>query len=70
MKDIVALRDELASMYDKVKTKRVDPDQAKMLTNVAGKIIGSIRVELEYAALNGEEPDIAFLNKSKRKARK
>jgi len=65
MKDIEALRDELATMYDKVKANKVDADQAKMLTNVAGKIIGSLRVELEYAALNGEEPDIKFLKKRK-----
>jgi len=70
MKDIEALRDELATMYDNVKANKVDADQAKMLTNVAGKIIGSLRVELEYAALNGEEPDIKFLEKSKKKARK
>lgn len=70
MRDIVSLRDELATMYDNVKANKVDADQAKMLTNVAGKIIGSLRVELEYAALNGEEPDIEFLKKSKKKARK
>lgn len=65
MKDIKQLRDDLTDLFDKVKTKKIDPEQASLLTNCAGKIIGTLRVELEYAALQEETPEIEFITGKK-----
>jgi len=32
------------------------------MANTAGKVIGTLKIELEYAMLRGEKPNIPFLN--------
>ena len=34
----------------------------ELMNNAAGKIIGTVKVELEYSHLRGEKPNIAFLD--------
>lgn len=43
---------------------KADPkrhNQVKELSNTAGKILGSLKIELEYAAIRGETPVIPFI---------
>lgn len=40
----------------------LEPKDVAEINNTAGKIISSCKVQLEYHAMRGEEPDIAFLN--------
>jgi hypothetical protein len=58
---MVSLRENLCDMLLDVREKRLDRHEAKEMTNIAGKIIASVTVELKAAALNKEPHNIAFL---------
>lgn len=60
-KDIHELREQLLDAYDMVKTDPRRANQVKEMANTAGKILGTIKLELEYAMLRGEKPVIPFL---------
>jgi adhesin HecA-like repeat protein len=61
MKHISELTTELSELYDGLKTGTVDVKVAAELNNTAGKIIHAQRVQLEYAELRKEQPDIPFM---------
>jgi flagellar basal body-associated protein FliL len=67
MKNVVELRDELIAIFDRLKAKEISHADAKELNNSAGKIINSVKIELEYAGLCKVTPNIAFLNAPKTK---
>jgi hypothetical protein len=67
MKTVVDLRNELIDVFDRLRKGELSAKDAKELTNAAGKIINSTKVQLEYATLREETPDIAFLNNTKGK---
>ena len=69
-KDITELRDQLLNAFDMVKTDPRRANQVKEMVNAAGKIIGSVKMQLEYSLLRGEEPEIAFMGKGSGKAMK
>ena len=62
MKSINELRDELLKLFMDIKSGEADVKAAGEMNNTAGKIINSVKVELEYAALRKVEPVIAFLD--------
>lgn len=62
MKTINELRDELLGLYGDIKAEAVDVKKAAEMNNTAGKIIQSVKAELEYAALRKVEPVIPFLD--------
>jgi len=55
--------DELEEMYQAVKSDRRMCAQAHECGNIAGKMIGIAKVEIEYAAKRGEKPDLDYLSK-------
>ena len=60
--NIKELRDSLLEAYNSL---RLDPkryNQVGEQANTAGKIIASLKLELEYAQLRGEVPQIDFLD--------
>ena len=63
-KNVEELRDHLLAAFDWVKADPRRANQVKEMTNAAGKIISSAKLQMEYAFLKGEEPDIAFLGKT------
>ncbi len=63
-KDINELRDELLDAFEWVKGDPRRANQVKEMTNAAGKILGSVKLQLEYAVIKGEDPDIPFLGKT------
>lgn len=63
-KDINELRDQLLEAFDWVKADPRRANQVKEMTNAAGKVLGTLRFQLEYAMLKGEEPEIPFLGKT------
>lgn len=69
-KSIQTLRNDLCVLFDNIKTKEIDVDQAAEMNNTAGKIIGTLRAELQYAAQRGEEPNIPFMVQKKNKLNK
>ena len=65
-KNIEELRTDLLDVYQWVKADPRRAGQCKEMTNAAGKIIGTLKLELEYSMLRKEAPNIAFLNYSNR----
>jgi hypothetical protein len=61
MKTVTTLRNELAEVFDKLNSGLIKPKEAGELANVAGKMINSAKVQLEYYALRKETPTIDFL---------
>lgn len=62
MKSINELRDELLVLFSDIKNGTADVKAAAEMNNTAGKVINSVKVELEYAALRKVEPSIPFLD--------
>ena len=62
MKNITELRDELAAVFAGLKNGTLEPKQAVEMNTAAGKIINTVKVQLEYADMRGEEPNIPFMN--------
>lgn len=61
MKNVNELRAELADVFEKLRDGDIKPGQAAELANLAGKMIGSAKVQVEYYALRKESPSIDFL---------
>lgn len=61
MKNVTQLRNELAEVFDQLNAGIIKPKEAGELANVAGKMINSAKVQLEYYALRKETPVIEFL---------
>jgi hypothetical protein len=61
MKNISELTMELAELYEALKNGTIEVKTATEMNNTAGKIINSQRVQIEYASLRKEEPNIAFM---------
>ena len=69
MKHISELTTELSQLYEGLKNGTMDVKIATEMNNTAGKIINAQRVQLEYAELRKEQPDIDFMKtKAKPKA--
>lgn len=62
MQNIEELRASLADNYEKMKAKTMDLKMGKELANTAGKIINSIKVELEYNSMMDVKKEIPFLS--------
>jgi hypothetical protein len=62
MKNINEVRDELIEAFEMVKKDPRRVPQGKELGNIAGKIINSVKIQLEYSAQRKERPEIPFLN--------
>lgn len=61
MKNISELTVQLSDLYEGLKSGTIEVKVAAEMNNTAGKIINTQRVQLEYAALRNEEPEIAFM---------
>lgn len=61
MKNIKELRSELSGIFAGLKNGTLDVKVASEMNNSAGKIINTVRAELEYSALSGEKRKIDFL---------
>lgn len=60
-KNIAELRDQLLEVGTGLRNGVIDPSEVKEFSNVAGKITGTLKCELEYAALRKVVPKITFL---------
>ena len=61
MKNISELTMELTELYEALKNGTSEVKTATEKNNTAGKIINSQRVQIEYASLRNEAPNIAFM---------
>jgi len=62
MKNITQLRAELSRVFSELRAGTLEAKDAAEMNNTAGKIINSIKVEIEYYAIRKEKPEIAFLD--------
>lgn len=62
MKNITEMRQGLTVLFDELKSGVVDVKVAAEMNNTAGKIINSVKVQLEYSAQRKESPSIPFLD--------
>jgi hypothetical protein len=61
------LRSILGEQITKLKGGKGDPKTANAIVNAAGKIIASVRLEMDYAKMIGTAPRISLLTDSKTK---
>jgi hypothetical protein len=61
MTTITDIRNELVNVFNKLRDGTMEAKDAVEINNTAGKIIASAKVQLAYAALRGEQPEIPFL---------
>jgi hypothetical protein len=61
MKNIKEVRSKLSEVFAGLQDGTITPAIATELNNAAGKIINTVRVELEYAELRKVKPKIPFL---------
>lgn len=62
---IQQLTSELNECAESLKSGAISIDEAKALANLAGKTIKSVAVQIEYARIRNETPDIDFMTKPK-----
>jgi len=65
MKNITELRQALTKLFDQIRDGSVDVKVASEMNNTAGKIISSLKVQLDYAELRKEQPEIPYLGDKK-----
>lgn len=61
MKNIEDLRNDLLNNYEKTKTGEISIGLAKELSNSAGKIIATVKAQLEYNKYVGNTSEIPFM---------
>ena len=55
------IRAILCQVIEGVSSQTIRPDAAEAISNASGKIIASLRVELEYRRQRGERPEMPFI---------
>jgi 5-formyltetrahydrofolate cyclo-ligase len=61
MKNVTELREQLSQVFNELRSNTIKHTDAAELANIAGKMINSAKVQLEYYALRKESPTISFL---------
>lgn len=61
MTTITDIRNDLIAVFNGLRDGTIEAKDAFEINNTAGKIISSAKVQLAYAAMRGEQPDIPFL---------
>lgn len=61
MNSIEDLRNDLLTNIDEIKTGDLPVKEAEAITNTAGKVLNTVMVQLKYADLKQEKPEIPYL---------
>ena len=61
MKTVTDLRNELCNTFDDLKAGNITPKVASEMNNSAGKIINTMKVQLDYHTMTKTKPNIPFL---------
>lgn len=62
MKNVNELQQKLSEMFDGVENETLDSKKAKVLSDIAGKMISAHAVQIKYYSMRKEKPRIAFLS--------
>jgi hypothetical protein len=63
MKNVSELRDQLSQVFSDLRGGAIKHTDASELANIAGKMINSAKVQLDYYALTKQTKSIPFLDK-------
>ena len=55
MKNVSELRNELSAVYKDLRGGEVDAKVAKELANLAGKMINSAKIQIDYHTMRGDK---------------
>ena len=61
MKTVTDLRNELCNTFDDLKAGNITPKVASEMNNSAGKIINTLKVQLDYHTMTKTKPNIPIL---------
>jgi hypothetical protein len=70
IQNVEELRNFLAADLERVSTGDITPAVANASANLSGKILQSVKLELEYNHAVGAQPNISFLGKLTKKLEK
>lgn len=59
--NVTNLRNDLVKVYEQLRNKEIGVSEASEAANVAGKILSSAKVQLEYNKYCGSKDEIVFL---------
>lgn len=59
--DIISLREILAEEITKLRNGETTPANVNAVTNATGKILSTVKLEMEYHKLLGKTPEIEFI---------
>ena len=62
MKNVVELREHLANAFEMLSQGELETKTVAEMSNIAGKMINSAKVQLEYHNLRQDTPKIKFLH--------
>ena len=62
MKNIIELRNEIIEVFDSLKSNKMDYKKAKELNHSAGKIMTSLKMQMEYSKLHKKKVKIEFMD--------
>ena len=68
--DINSLRTILAEEIIKLRNEETTPANVNAITNATGKILSTVKLEMEYNKLLGRTPSIDFIELKDRKSEK
>lgn len=61
MKNMTEVREALSAVFEGLKNGDIKPNVACEMNNACGKIINSVKLELEYYSMIKETPKVRFL---------
>lgn len=65
--DMNQLRDMLIDTNNRLDNQEITPESAKATANLIGKVIGTCKVQMEYARLTGVSQQIDILDRTQKK---
>lgn len=57
----IDLRNHLANVLEQVASGKITPAAANAAANVAGKVLSTVKMELDFSKVTGAQPSIDFL---------
>ena len=67
LRTVEDLRAILADEIGKIREGKTTPANVNAITNASGKILSTIKLEIEYNKLHGKVPEIGFISTNKTK---
>jgi hypothetical protein len=63
--NVIELRELLTGRLEMLKSGEVDAKTANAMVNVAARVMGSVKLEMDYARMHGKLAHIEFMQGSK-----